>query len=83
VITTDRTVASVAEELGISEKTLGSWVRQERGNEDRVSWPAVSELERRELRRMRGRDREVWIGQILPKAVPYPAEETGKPCRSS
>ena len=50
VLTTDKPMVQVARDLGISEKTLGNWVRSERANVARDSAPgAVDEAERDEL----------------------------------
>jgi transposase len=51
---TDKTAAQVAKDLGVSDKTLGNWVRAERQGLARASEPgAISESEREELRRLR------------------------------
>ena len=61
VVTTGRPVLQVARELGISEKTLGNWVRTERARQARDAAPgALSESER----------------EILRKAAAYFARET-------
>jgi len=61
VVTTGRPVLQVARELGISEKTLGNWVRAERARQARDAAPgALSESER----------------EILRKAAAYFARET-------
>ena len=78
VITTGRPVLSVAKELGMSEKTLGNWVRREKAGKVRNSLPgAVNESEREELRRLLSENRELKLErEILRKAAAYFAKET-------
>jgi len=50
VLTTDKSMAEVARDLGISDKTLGSWVRKQREQQTLEAVPgALSEHERLEL----------------------------------
>jgi transposase len=78
VLQTDKTAAQVAKDLGISDKTLGNWVRAERQGLARASEPgAISESEREELRRLRKENHELRIErEILRKAAAYFAKET-------
>lgn len=78
VLTTDHSAAQVARDLGISDKTLGNWVRQEHERRDRDARPgALSEDERSELRRLRKEVGELKIErEILRKAAAYFAKET-------
>lgn len=78
VVTTGRPVLQVARELGISEKTLGNWVRTERARQARDAAPgALSESEREELRRLRSEVKELRTErEILRKAAAYFARET-------
>ena len=78
VLHTDKTAAAVAADLGISPKTLGNWVRQERAGLARAAEPGVlSESEREELRRLRREVHELRLErEILRKAAAYFAKET-------
>jgi transposase len=78
VLTTDKTMLSVAQDLGISEKTLGNWVRAEKAGKARDALPgALNESEREELRRLRAENRELrQEREILRKAAAYFAKET-------
>lgn len=72
VITTGRPVLSVAKELGMSEKTLGNWVRQQRAGKVRDSLPgAASESEREALLRLDGniKSRRLHQRQRVPIGV--------------
>ena len=74
VLTTDKSAAQVARDLGISDKTLGNWVRveQEKGRPG-----ALSEDERLELKRLRKENSELKTErEILRKAAAYFAKET-------
>ncbi|WP_329295955.1 transposase [Streptomyces sp. NBC_01455] len=54
VIETGKTIAQVAEELGVKETTLGSWVaRARRAGGDAGGDGTLGELEREELARLR------------------------------
>jgi len=70
--------AQVAKDLGISDKTLGNWVRAERAGIARAAEPgALSESEREELRRLRREVHELRTErEILRKAAAYFARET-------
>jgi transposase len=78
VLHTDKTTAQVAKDLGISDQTLGNWVRAERAGIARAAEPgALSESEREELRRLRREVHELRTErEILRKAAAYFARET-------
>lgn len=78
VLSTDKSMLSVAKDLSISEKTLGNWVRAEKAGVSRDAQPgALSENEREELRRLRAENRELKVErEILRKAAAYFAKET-------
>ena len=80
VVTTGKPMAQVAKDLGISDKTLGNWVRTDRANLARDSAPgALAESEREELRRLRAENRELKVErEILRKAAAYFARETNR-----
>ena len=68
----DRPMASLAMELGISAKSIGEWVR---GSEE--SGDSISEDERIELRRLRKENREPRMEKkILAKATAFFAKES-------
>lgn len=71
VLHTDKTTAQVAKDLGISDKTLGNWVRAERQGNARLAEPgALTEAERDELRRLRREVHELRTErEILRKAA--------------
>lgn len=73
-----RTIAEVARSLGISEGTLGNWVKADREARERSADPAAStETERDELRRLRKEVAELRLErEILRKAAAYFARET-------
>lgn len=73
-----RSIAEVARSLGISDGTLGNWVKAEREARERASDPAaLSESERDELRRLRKEVAELQLErEILRKAAAYFARET-------
>lgn len=74
VLTTDKSAAQVARDLGISDKTLGNWVRVE---QEKARPGAISEDERLELKRLRKEVSELKIErEILRKAAAYFAKET-------
>ena len=61
----DRTMADIAMELGISAKSIGEWVRLPEKSGD-----SISEDERIELRRLRKENRELRMEkEILAKAT--------------
>jgi transposase-like protein len=75
VIETSRSIAEVAREVGVSETTLGSWVRAYReahaGDE-----PALELSERARLRELERRTRELEMeNAFLKKAAAYFARE--------
>jgi transposase len=78
VLHTDKTAAQVAKDLGISDKTLGNWVRAERQGQARAAEPgALSKAERDELGRLRREVHELRAErEILRKAAAYLAKET-------
>ena len=68
----DRTMADIAMELGISAKSVGEWVQLAEASGD-----AVSEDERIELRRLRKENRELRMErEILAKATAFFAKES-------
>jgi transposase len=78
VRSSERPVAEVARSLGISEGTLGNWVKAEREARERAADPkGLSESEREELQRLRREVAELRIDrEILRKAAAYFARET-------
>jgi transposase len=78
VLTTDKTMAEVARDLGINYKTLGNWVRAEQTKTARDQAPgALSESERVELKRLKKENAELKVErEILRKAAAYFAKET-------
>ena len=74
VLTTDKSAAQVARDLGISDKTLGNWVRVE---QEKARPGALSEDERLELKRLRKENSELKTErEILRRAAAYVAKET-------
>jgi transposase len=73
-----RTIAQVARSLGISDGTLGNWVKADREARERAADPeALSEAERVELGRLRQDPAQQQIDlEILRKAAAYFARET-------
>jgi transposase len=73
-----RTIAQVARSLGISDGTLGNWVKADREARERAADPeALSEAERVELGRLRQETAQQQIDlEILRKAAAYFARET-------
>jgi len=68
----DRSMSSVAMELGISAKSIGEWVRRAEESGD-----AVDEDERAELKRLRKEVRELRMEkEILAKATAFFAKES-------
>jgi transposase len=68
----NRTMADVAMELGISSKSVGEWVRLSDESGD-----SISEDERNELRRLRKENRELRMEkEILAKATAFFAKES-------
>ena len=67
----DRSMASIAMELGISAKSIGEWVRKAEESGD-----TVDEEERAELKRLRKEVRELRMEkEILAKATAFFAKE--------
>lgn len=73
-----RTIAQVAEELGVNRETLRSWVR--RAEKDQVLASAgVGRAELDELGRLRRENAELKVEkEILRKAAQYFAREMGR-----
>jgi transposase len=68
----DRSMADIAQELGISAKSIGEWVRLAEESGD-----SISEDERNELRRLRKENRELRMEkEILAKATAFFAKES-------
>jgi transposase len=68
----DRTMADLAMELGISAKSIGEWVRLSEESGD-----SISEDERIELKRLRKEVRELRMEkEILAKATAFFAKES-------
>jgi transposase len=68
----DRSMSSVAMELGISAKSIGEWVRRAEESGD-----TVDEDERAELKRLRKEVRELRMEkEILAKATAFFAKES-------
>jgi transposase len=68
----DRSMSSVAMELGISAKSIGEWVRRAEESGD-----TVGEDERAELKRLRKEVRELRMEkEILAKATAFFAKES-------
>jgi transposase-like protein len=60
VLTTDKSMAEVARDLGVNNKTLGNWVRSDEYRQERDVAPgAISESERHELTRLRKENAEL------------------------
>ena len=78
VLTTDKSMAEVARDLGISDKTLGAWVRKGREQQTLDALPgALKEHERLELKRLRKEVADLKVErEILRKAAAYFAKET-------
>jgi transposase len=78
VLTSDRSMADIARELGVHHKTLGNWVSDERRRRARAAdSTSVNEAERDELRRLRKEVAELRMErEILRKAAAYFAKET-------
>jgi len=73
-----RPMVEVARSLGISDGTLGNWVKADREARERAADPeALSEREREELKRLRRETAQQAIDlEILRKAAAYFARET-------
>jgi transposase len=83
VLTSDRSMADIARELGVHHKALGNWVSDERRRRARAAEPAaVSEAERDELRRLHKEVAELRTErEILRKAAAHFAKETTRVSR--
>lgn len=75
-----RSIAEVARSLGISDATLGNWLKADREVRERDADPeALTESERVELRRLRKLTAQQAIdNEILRKAAAYFARETNR-----
>jgi len=78
VLGSDRPIAEVARSLGISDGTLGNWVKAARDAKARAGDPdGLTESERVELQRLRREVVELRTDrEILRKAAAYFARET-------
>jgi transposase len=75
VIDTSRSIAEVAREIGVSETTLGNWVRAYR-DEHAGDEPALELSERARLRELERRTRDLEMeNAFLKKAAAYFARE--------
>lgn len=75
VVETSRAIADVARELGISETSLGNWVRAYREKHAEEE-PPLQVSERARLRELERRDRELEMElAFLKKAAAYFARE--------
>ena len=75
VVESSRAIADVARELGISETSLGNWVRAYRA-EHATDEPALQLSERARLRELERRNRELETeNAFLKKAAAYFARE--------
>ena len=73
----DRSVASVARDLGIGETNLGNWVRQARI--DRGERPGLSTGERAELVRLRRENAQLRVERdLLKRATAFWVKESGQ-----
>jgi transposase-like protein len=75
VVDSSRAIADVAREIGVSETTLGNWVRAYR-EEHAGDEPALELSERARLRELERRTRELEMeNAFLKKAAAYFARE--------
>jgi transposase-like protein len=75
VVDSSRAIADVAREIGVSETTLGNWVRAFR-EEHADDEPALELSERARLRELERRNRELEMeNTFLKKAAAYFARE--------
>lgn len=73
-----RSIAQVAEELGVNRETLRSWVRRAERTEVLAS-AGVGQVELEELARLRRENAELKVErEILRKAAQYFAREMGR-----
>ena len=71
-----RTISSVARDVGISEKTLDRWLRQQDADEGRGPEGALTTSEREELQRLRRENKRLLEErEILKKATAFFAKE--------
>ena len=74
VLTTDKSMAEVARDLGINYKTLGNWVRQERV--DRGEREGLSTEEREELGRLKREVKRLTMERdLLKRSVAFWVKE--------
>ena len=72
----DRSIAQVAKDLGITESSLRSWVRQAEIDDGSGPSDALSSDERNELTRLRRENRRLQMErEILKKAAAFFAKE--------
>ena len=77
VLDGDRSIASVARDLGIGETNLGNWVRQTRI--DRGDKPGLSTEERAELARLRRENARLRMErELLKRATAFWVKESGQ-----
>ena len=78
VLSSDKSLAEVARDLGVNDKTIGYWVHSDKYRQERHAKPgALSENERTELVRLRKEVAELKTErEILRKASAYFARET-------
>jgi len=71
-----RTIASVARELGVTQQTLSSWLKQAEIDEGRGAEGALTTAERDELQRLRRENKRLQEERdILKKATAFFAKE--------
>ncbi|MCY3786853.1 MAG: transposase [bacterium] len=77
VLDGDRSVASVARDLGIGETNLGNWVR--RARVDRGEKPGLTTSERAELARLRRENARLGMErELLKRATAFGVRESGQ-----
>jgi transposase len=77
LVRSGRSLRSLAREYGVSEQGIRNWVRQAERNRHPRS-PALTAVEREELRRLRRENRQLKVErEILKKAAAWFARETG------
>ena len=77
VLDGDRSIASVARDLGIGESNLGNWVRQARI--DRGDKPGLTTTERAELARLRRENARLRMERdLLKRATAFWVKESGQ-----
>lgn len=77
VLDGDRSIASVARDLGIGETNLGNWVRQARI--DRGDRPGLTTTERAELARLRRENARLRMERdLLKRATAFWVKESGQ-----